>query len=83
MPHLPAVRAFGATLPKSLADALLGTLLGVCRRLKGRRARRWAAGAPDRLDDRLLRDIGVSRSDLMAAERLGHPRRNAERDGNR
>ncbi|WP_114858727.1 DUF1127 domain-containing protein [Azospirillum brasilense] len=67
MPTLPVVRAFGATLPKSLASALLGA----CRKLMERRTRRVAT--PDRLDDRLLRDIGVSRSDLMAAERLTRP----------
>ncbi|CAO3459182.1 hypothetical protein [Azospirillum argentinense] len=70
MPTLSAVRAFGATLPKSLASALLGA----CRKLMERRPRRTAV-APDRLDDRLLRDIGVSRSDLMAAERLKKPQR--------
>ncbi|MHA7064380.1 hypothetical protein [Azospirillum argentinense] len=68
MPTLPAVRAFGATLPKSLT----ATLLDACRKLMERRSRRTAV-APDRLDDRLLRDIGVSRSDLMAAERLTKP----------
>lgn len=70
MPTLSAVRAFGATLPKSLTAALLGA----CRKLRERRNRR-AAVAPGRLDDRLLRDIGVSRSDLMAAERLTKPPR--------
>ncbi|MBK3737347.1 DUF1127 domain-containing protein [Azospirillum brasilense] len=69
MPTLPVVRAFGATLPKSLASALLGTV----RKLMERRTQR--AATPDRLDDRLLRDIGVSRSDLMAADRLGKPPR--------
>ncbi|MBK3773969.1 DUF1127 domain-containing protein [Azospirillum sp. YIM DDC1] len=73
MPTLSAVRAFGATLPKSLSAALLGA----CRSLKERRNRR-AAVAPDRIDDRLLRDIGVSRSDLMAAERLKKPHRRNE-----
>lgn len=67
MPTLSAVRTFGATLPKSLTAALLGA----CRSLKERRKQR--AATPDRLDDRLLRDIGVSRSDLMAAERLTKP----------
>ena len=83
MPNLSAVRAFGATLPKSLTAALLRA----CRSLKGRRARTWAAGgaagAPDRIDDHLLRDIGVSRSDLMAAECLKRPRRGGTRDRNR
>ncbi|QCO18922.1 DUF1127 domain-containing protein (plasmid) [Azospirillum brasilense] len=74
MPTLSAVRAFGATLPKSLT----ATLLGACRKLMERRPRRTAV-SPDRLDDRLLRDIGVSRSDLMAAERLKKPHR--RRDG--
>ncbi|TWA66581.1 uncharacterized protein DUF1127 [Azospirillum brasilense] len=69
MPTLPVVRAFGATLPKSLTAALLGA----CRKLMERRRQR--AATPDRLDDRLLRDIGVSRSDLMAAERLRKPSR--------
>ncbi|UKJ77735.1 DUF1127 domain-containing protein [Azospirillum brasilense] len=67
MPTLSAVRVFGATLPKSLTAALRG----VCRSLKERRRQR--AATPDRLDDRLLRDIGISRSDLMAAERLTKP----------
>ncbi|GAA4247781.1 DUF1127 domain-containing protein [Azospirillum formosense] len=69
MTTLSAVRAFGATLPKSLTAALLGA----CRKLIKRRTQR--AVTPDRLDDRLLRDIGVSRSDLMAAERLRKPPR--------
>jgi len=72
MPTLSTVRAFGATLPKSLTAALLGA----CRSLKERRKQR--APTPDRLDDRLLRDIGVSRSDLMAAERLKKPHRRNE-----
>ncbi|WP_188261245.1 DUF1127 domain-containing protein [Azospirillum tabaci] len=72
MPTLSAVRAFGAILPKSLTAALLG----VCRSLKERRKQR--AATPDRLDDRLLRDIGVSRCDLMAAELLKKPRRRDE-----
>ncbi|NUB16924.1 DUF1127 domain-containing protein [Azospirillum brasilense] len=72
MPTLTAVRAFGATLPKSLTAALLGA----CHRLKERRKQR--AATPDRLDDRLLRDIGISRSDLMAAERLKKPHRRNE-----
>ncbi|MFC5358649.1 hypothetical protein [Azospirillum himalayense] len=71
MPTLSTVRALGATLPKSLA-----ALLGACRSLKERRRQR--AATPDRLDDRLLRDIGVSRSDLMAAERLKKPHRRNE-----
>ncbi|CAO3382154.1 DUF1127 domain-containing protein [Azospirillum argentinense] len=65
MPTLSAVRALGATLPKSLTAALLGA----CRKLMKRRPRRTAV-ALDRFDDRLLRDIGISRSDLMATERL-------------
>lgn len=78
MPNLSAVRNFGATLPKSLTAALLG----ICRSLKGRRARTSSTSAPGRIDDHLLRDIGVSRSDLMAAERLKRPRRAGTHDRN-
>lgn len=77
MSHLSAVLAFGAALPKSLTEAFLG----VCHSLKERRARTWAAGAPDHIDDHFLRDIGVSRSDLMAAERLRCPRRRGGQEG--
>ncbi len=71
MPTLSVVRAFGATLPKSLAAALLG----ICRTLRERRTRNRAMGAPGRFDEHLLKDIGVSRSELMAAERLRKPHR--------
>lgn len=71
MPTLPVVRALGATLPKSLTAALIG----ICSKLRERRTRTWAMGAPDHIDEHFLRDIGVSRSELMAAERLKRPHR--------
>ncbi|MBP2291737.1 hypothetical protein [Azospirillum rugosum] len=59
------LRIPGAALPRSLA---LG-VLAVCRAVTPRRRPRPAD--PHRFDDRLLRDIGVSRTDLMSASRLG------------
>lgn len=79
MPHLSSVLAFGAALPKSLTAALLGA----CRTLKTHRSRTWTSGACDRIDDHLLRDIGISRSSLMAAERLKKPRHSEARDRGR
>ena len=79
MPHLSTVLALGAALPKSFTAALLG----ICRTLKTHRSRSWTSGACDRIDDRLLRDIGMSRSSLMAAGRLKKPRYGEARDRDR
>lgn len=66
-----AARAYGAALPRSIAM----TILAVCRTMVLRRAKPPCLTDLHRIDDRTLRDIGVSRTDLMAASRLGRTRR--------
>lgn len=65
IPRIP-----GTTLPRSLALAVLAVCHAVTPRPR--------PTDPHRFDDRLLRDIGVSRADLMAASRLGRSRRGWE-----
>lgn len=66
------LRIPGAALPRSLA----ATVLAVRRAVTPRR--RPCPADPQRVDDRLLRDIGLSRTDLMSASRLGRSRGDRE-----
>ncbi|WP_448208728.1 DUF1127 domain-containing protein [Azospirillum sp. sgz302134] len=53
--------------PKSIALAVLALVLALFRSLPRQRA----ITDLHRVDDRLLRDIGLTRADILAATRLG------------
>lgn len=69
-------------IPRSTAlprvHAVATTVFTVWRAIVTRLPVQRAITDPCRLDDRLLRDIGLTRADLMTAQRIGRPRKTTD-----
>jgi uncharacterized protein YjiS (DUF1127 family) len=72
-PSAPAVQTESAARPEPTRSAVsIASLIGQFRsRMRGRRERRLAIAELQALDDRSLRDIGISRSDIAYIVRRG------------
>ena len=72
--HGPFVRPHRKPAPRPLTARLIEALSGRLRRICDRVQMRHAANALPRLDDRTLRDIGISRSEIEFAVGRTDPR---------
>ncbi|MEJ8571442.1 DUF1127 domain-containing protein [Microbaculum marinum] len=69
--HRPLGDALAAGGVAGIVALVADAGAGVCRRLSRWRKLRRAVGELGRLDDRMLKDIGLSRSSLYASARDG------------